>query len=180
MLALMGVLVGVPILYIYIRRKYAQPKLRDDASTRSEPVITKRKQATPEQQVKVAVNVLFIIGGLSLLFGVLGLLMADASAGVPNSRALLITNLRSIGVGIIVLILAFFARRRSLSALVLAFVVFALNSLLGLIQTARSGTSDTFLICNVGLLLLTGMYIWNGIQGLRKIQAATAKDSNDL
>jgi hypothetical protein len=198
--SLCGLFILAPILYIYIRRKTAKSRAKISPVVSSGPNplepnpsgidvkpaepsrlnLPKAKPISPEQRLKVTANVLLILGAASLLNSILlfpvGLVTGE---GLPT-LLLLIPFIRNLVVGITLLILAFFVRRRSLPALVVALAIFVVNGLLLLIEFTQAQLSNTFLICNSGLFLLTGMYLWSGLKALRELNTSAPDENNQL
>jgi hypothetical protein len=117
----------------------------------------------PETTVKTAYWVLFLIGALGILFGGVGLGLHVDMLGEMG-----ITNY-SIGLGVVFIILGFMVRRHSLPALYAGIALYALDTVLGLVLTARSGgTPGIFNILFRGLIF---MPLVQGVGALRTLKA---------
>ena len=117
----------------------------------------------PETTLKSAYWALWLIGAIGILFGgVARGLRVDmlGEMGIADF---------SIGFGIIFIILGFLVRRRSLPALYAGIAFFAIDTVLGLVLTARSGgTPNIFNIMFRGLLFIP---LVQGVGALRALKA---------
>jgi hypothetical protein len=103
----------------------------------------------PESRLKGAYGITFFVAGLNLVLGVLATLFQ-------------IEFLQAIGIGffsiifgLVFLFLGFFVKKRSLIALILAIVIFALDGILGLVFSVMAGMEPgvTGLIARVFLII---------------------------
>lgn len=89
----------------------------------------------PQSKLKIAYGMVYFVAGLNLILGLVSLLFK-------------VELLQQIGIGfgsilfgLVFLALGFFVQRKSMVALILAIVVFALDGILGLFLAASQGTN---------------------------------------
>jgi hypothetical protein len=117
----------------------------------------------PETTVRTAYWALYLIGALDIVFGVIARVLHVnmlGSMGIAD---------HSIGLGLLFILLGFLVRRHSLLALYAGIALFAADTVLGLVLTARTGgTPDMFNIIFRGLLFIP---LVQGVGALRTLQA---------
>jgi len=117
----------------------------------------------PETTVKSAYWVLFLIGGIGILFGGLSLGLHVDMLGEMG-----ITDY-SIGLGVVFIILGLMVRHHSLPALYAGIALYAVDTVLGLVLVAQSGgTPGIFNILFRGLIF---MPLVQGVGALRTLKA---------
>ena len=117
----------------------------------------------PETAVRNAYWALYLIGALGIVFGLVGRLLHVnmlGSMGIADY---------SIGLGLLFILLGFLVRRHSLLALYAGIVLFAADTVLGLVLTAQTGgMPDMFNIIFRGLLFIP---LVQGVGALRTVRA---------
>jgi hypothetical protein len=120
----------------------------------------------PHTRYKNAYMLIYFIAGLNLVLGIL--------ASVLNITLLqdLGIGFASILVGMVYLILGFFVQRKSSLALILAIILFAADSLFGVVVTVMEGGTPGIAGLLVRVLLLIPMF-----QGVPAIKALKSKSN---
>ena len=116
----------------------------------------------PETMLKGAYVILFFIAGLNIVLGLIAYLF---QAEILQSMGM---GFYSIIFGVVFLVLGRFVRRRSLTALVIGIVVFALDGILGFILTALEGYSPNIVVVIARAFLLLPMI--QGVGAIREIK----------
>ena len=120
----------------------------------------------PQSRYKNAYLIVYFIAGLNLLLGVLASLFNVAllqQLGIGFGSILL---------GFVYLVLGFFVQKKSSLALVLAIVLFAADSLFGVVMTVFEGGSPGFAGLIMRVVLLIPMF-----QGVPAVKALKTKKS---
>jgi hypothetical protein len=118
----------------------------------------------PETAVKTAYWTLFLIAGISILFG--------AAAQVLHVNMLATMGIAGFSVffGVAYAVLGFLVRRHSLPAMYAGFALYAADTILGFVLTARSGgVPDMFNILFRGLIFIP---LVQGMGALRALKAS--------
>lgn len=199
MLALMAFLIVAPILYIYLRRKTAKPRMTASPSAVSEvttlteansqttevkpaaPIRSTRpkpKQATPEQRLRAAYRVTFIVGFFTLANAILPLLAWI----MPETFSTYLSGawpiyLRSGSVGALLLVLGFLIKGRSIAAVIVAIAVFTLNWLADFFISVSNSVSTGLLFCNGLYLLFIVSLIYGGIWAIKELEQSDLNPS---
>lgn len=93
--------------------------------------------ADPEQRLQGAYGILFFLGGVNILLGLIAVFFQI------EFLLMLGLNLASVFLGFIWLTLGFFVRRRSLAALIVALCLYGLDGVLFLIGAVNMGANPT-------------------------------------
>ncbi len=120
----------------------------------------------PQSRYKNAYLIVYFIAGLNLLLGVLASLFNVAllqQLGIGFGSILL---------GFVYLVLGFFVQKKSSLALILAIVLFAADSLFGVVMTVLEGGSPGFAGLIMRVVLLIPMF-----QGVPAVKALKTKKS---
>jgi hypothetical protein len=116
------------------------------------------EEKSAEQKLAVTSGVLFFVAGFNMLLGFLGAL------GISFLKEMGIGS-GNIALGLIYLVLAFFAKQQSIVALGIAIALFAIDGIASMvIMTKRGGTLP------VGGLIFRAFLLWPMIQGFRAIR----------
>jgi hypothetical protein len=127
-------------------------------------------QGDPKQKVKTASGVLYFVGGISVLIGIFSIFS-------EMLQEIGITWL-SIVFGLVFLVLAFFTQRRSKAALIIAIVLYCLDTLSTIFFGVINGSNPVSAII-VRVLLLIPMIMGVGaINELKKTQQLTPPSLN--
>ena len=115
----------------------------------------------PETRLRNAFGIVFLIAGLNLVLGILAVLfrlpfLEELGMGVP-----------SVVLGLIYLVLGFFARRRSAVALIIAILLFAVDGVLGVVFAVSAGASPS-----IGGILVRAFLLIPMVQGVGAMRAA--------
>lgn len=113
----------------------------------------------PETRVLTAAWVLYIVGGLNILLGVLGLLLRSALLEALGAGWF------SLAFGVLFLGLGFLAKRRSIAALVMGIVFLAADGILGVMAALSADTNP-----GVGGLLVRALLLIPLVQGIGAIR----------
>ena len=157
-IAMLGlILVGIPIyLVARVRKRQQQRKLEVQAAKPANTFTVEQHR----QLVKNIPKLLFIIGGVNILFSIpLGTIESLA----PRSIVAIIT-----GIGYIVL--GFGARRKSKLALALSLPIFAIERIFSLVSNATVKGWDWTSCVSGGFAFLIIMILWQGIQSIRAVE----------
>lgn len=116
----------------------------------------------PQTMLKVAYGIVFFVAGLNILLGLVAVffnvqLLVQIGIG-----------LGSLLFGLAFLLLGFFIRRRSLVALILAILIFALDGIIGFLLAASQGNTSLAGIFFRIILLIPMFQGIGAIQALRK------------
>lgn len=114
----------------------------------------------PETRVLTAAWVLFIVGGLNVVLGLLGLFLRT------QFLAALGAGWYSLVFGALFLMMGFLARRRSITALVSGIVLLAGDGILGLIAALSAGENP-----GVGGILVRAFLLIPLVQGIVAVRA---------
>jgi hypothetical protein len=196
--ALCGFLIFVPILYIYVRRKTAKPQTKTSpavptSANLAEPTppeieaqpaktpgrnLPKPRQVTPEQRLRASYQATFVVALFALAGGLAPLLLSNIpQTSYAYTADMLPTNLRLTIVGMLLLVLGFLIKRRSLAAVIVAIVVFALNWLVDFFISVSNSMPTGILFCNGLYLLFIVAMIYGGIRGIRELKQADLNHS---
>jgi len=120
----------------------------------------------PESRLKGAYGIIFFVAVLNLVLGlitVLGDVEFLQSIGIGPY---------SIAFGVLFAVLGYFTMRRSVAALVLAIVLFALDAILGVALAAGAGATP-----NVAGIVFRVLLIWPMAQGVGAIRTLKERDT---
>ena len=120
----------------------------------------------PESRLKNAYGIVFFVAGLNIVLGLIATLFR-----VEFLQAIGI-GFFSIIFGLVFLVLGFFVKKRSLIALILAIVVFALDGILGLVLSVMAGVEP-----GIGGLFARVILIIPMIQGVPAIRDLRRRDA---
>ncbi len=118
----------------------------------------------PETRFKNAYIMVYLLAGLNLVLGTLALLFQVAllqELGI---------GLGSIIFGLILLVLGFFTQRKSMIALILAIVIFAVDGIAGFVMAASQGYPSSASGMVVRIFLLIPMI--QGVKAMKELRQA--------
>jgi len=121
----------------------------------------------PASRLKNAYGIVFFVAGLNIVLGLIATLFQ-----VEFLWAIGI-GFFSIIFGLVFLLLGFFVKKRSLIALILAIVIFALDGILGLVFSVMAGVEP-----GIGGLLARVFLIIPMVQGIPAIRALKQRGTN--
>jgi hypothetical protein len=151
------------LLNLNLSRNQFQPE-RLKISRNGQPIHRIVTEAMQQVQVDYASNGMYFIGFFSMGMGIASLftrfkILEPLSFGWPT-----------ILLGLLFVVLGFFTRRRSMPALIIAIVIYALDGLIGLlIILSALSTGSYILIGNPFMHLVLLMVMVNGIDGINAI-----------
>lgn len=120
--------------------------------------------ADPQQQLKLAAGIVYFVGGLSLLLGIL------AAVAKVDFLINLGFGAVSMGVGVLFVVLGYFVSQRSMIALGVAMALFAADFVLSIMAAIDYGGRVPTGGIVIRIFLLFGM--WSGFGAIKKLRQA--------
>lgn len=116
----------------------------------------------PVQRLKTAYGIVFFVAGLNIVLGLIAALFQ------VEFLQMLGIGWGSVVFGMLFLILGFLTMRRSMVALIIAIIIFALDGILGLLFAIQQGGSPTFGVIARVILLIPMIQGVGAIQTLKR------------
>ncbi len=116
----------------------------------------------PQSRIKAAANVLFFIAGLNIVVGLIALFF---QVDLLLAYGL---GIESVITGLIYAILGLFVKRKSLTALVIAIMLFILDGAFGLVTAAEVGANPASMVIVRIVLLMPMLQGFTAIRNLKK------------
>lgn len=197
---LLGILFVVPLLYIYVRRTTAKPRIKTapavpltptlpapnppptelSPAKPTRPNLPQPKPVPPEKRLRAAYQITFIVGFFALANSILPIYRSIRPEAFPAYTDVASYYLKSGIVGTLLLILGFLIRRRSLPALMAAMAIFVLNGLADFIVSVSNSVTTSILVCSGLYILFILSIMYGGIRAIHELERAALAPPEQL